>query len=406
MKTKADMKIMNKKNEKLRTEYLFCIKLFFFFLFLLFIVDNVYGENKEIIKVRSDHNYPPYEFLDNGKPSGFNIDLIKAVAEVMELNLDIELGPWNEVREELEEGKIDIVAGMYFSDERNMVFDFSVPHTMVSSGLFVRENSEISSFEEIKDKEIIVQEGDIMHDFLKREGITEHIIPVADVPDAIRLLASGRHDCLLLSSEIQGLYFIDRLKLTNIKLIRTDLPSRKYCFAVSEGNKELLHKLDEGLNILKSTGKYREIYDKWFGIYEQKNLWEDFRYYILFVLITLFFLLLSILWSRSLKSQVIKKTEELALSEERLKLALEASNEGLVDWNVKTDKVHFSPAYYTILDYEPYEFSESYDTWKSLTHIEDIKSVEETLKEYFTNKRNFHEIEFRMKSKTDRKSVV
>jgi len=380
-------------------KYLF-IKLILFMLFFFFICSNIYAENKKIIKVRSDHNYPPYEFLNNGRPSGFNIDLIKAVAEVMELNLDIELGPWNEVREELEEGKIDIIAGMYFSDERNMLFDFSVPHTMVSSGLFVRENSEISSFEEIKDKEIIVQEGDIMHDFLKREGITEHIIPMADVPDAIRLLASGNHDCLLLSSEIQGLYFIDRLKLTNIKLIKTDLPSRKYCFAVSEGNKELLHKLDEGLNILKSTGKYSEIYEKWFGIYEKKKLWKDFRYYILFVLIILLLLLFSILWSRSLKSQVIKKTEELAMSEERLKLALEASNEGLVDWNVKTDKLHFSPPYYTILDYEPYEFPETYDAWKNLIHPEDINPVEETLKEYFTNKRNFHEIEFRMKSKT------
>jgi len=62
-------------------------------------------EKKQLI-VRADHNYPPYEFLDNkGDPQGFNIDLIKAVAEVMGLNIKISLGPWNEVRSQLEKGE-------------------------------------------------------------------------------------------------------------------------------------------------------------------------------------------------------------------------------------------------------------------------------------------------------------
>jgi len=48
-----------------------------------------------VLVVSGDNAYPPYEFLENGKPAGFNIDLIRAVSEVMGLRIRIELGPWH-----------------------------------------------------------------------------------------------------------------------------------------------------------------------------------------------------------------------------------------------------------------------------------------------------------------------
>ncbi len=75
-------------------------------------------ELEPTIIVRADQSYPPYEFLDNGRPSGFNIDLIRSIADIMGLKIKIDLGPWNEVRENLERGKIDALADMYYSVER------------------------------------------------------------------------------------------------------------------------------------------------------------------------------------------------------------------------------------------------------------------------------------------------
>ena len=372
---------------------------FLFILFIFFIFsEKLYCKNK-IIHVRSDHNYPPYEFLNKGEPDGFNIDLIKAVAEVMNFEVEIKLGPWTEVREELKAGKIDMIAGMYFSGERNKTFDFSVPNLMVSSGLFVRNDSDIKSFKDIKNKEIIVQKDDIMHDLLKKDGITDNIIQVEDVPDALKLLAAGKHDCLLLSSEVQGLYFINKFKIKNIKVLKTGIEPRSYCFAVSEGNRDLLYRLNEGLNILKTNGKYEKIYEKWFGLYEKKKNWRSLKYYIIIILIILLLLLISILWLWSLKKLVAKKTAELNFSEKRLTMALDASNEGFADWNFKENKVYFSPRYYTILDYKPYEFPQSYEAWENLTNPDDLKKVKAIVKEYVEDKRDSHEVEFRMKSK-------
>ena len=45
-----------------------------------------------------------------------------------------------------------------------------------------------------------------------------------------------------------------------------------YCMAVKKGNEDLLHILNGGLNIVKSTGDYQTIYDKWLCVYDEKTI--------------------------------------------------------------------------------------------------------------------------------------
>jgi len=271
--------------------------------------------------VGGDHNFPPYEFLENGKPTGFNIELIRAVAEVMGVDIELRLGPWSKARRDLEQRKIDIITGMVYSDERSKLFDFSVPHTMISPGLFVRSDSPIRALADIRGKEIIVQEGDIMHDFLRKEALTSRIITVADPPEALRLLASGKYDGAFLSSEVHKYYIASKFAFSNLRAVRTDLPPQRYCFAVAKGNRALLYRLDQGLVILKSTGKYQEIYEKWFGVYEKRSWWEIIKYFVLALAIIAALFIASLFWSRSLQRQVGIRTAELHTSEEDLRKA-------------------------------------------------------------------------------------
>jgi two-component system sensor histidine kinase EvgS len=273
------------------------------------------------IIVGGDHQFPPYEFLDNGTPSGFNIDLIQAVAEVMGLDIEIRLGPWYQARQNLEQRKTDVITGMVYSDERGKSLDFSVPHTMISPGLFVRSDSPIHALEDIRDKEIIVQEADIMHDFLKDRHVTSRIITVSDSPEALRLLASGKHDGAFLSSEVHKYYIAGKFAYNTLREVRTNLPPQQYCFAVAKGNLALLYKLDQGLVILKSTGKYQEVYDKWFGVYEEKESWQTLRYFVLALTLFAALFSLSLLWSRSLKKRVGRQTVELRMTEKKLREA-------------------------------------------------------------------------------------
>ena len=269
--------------------------------------------------VGGDHDNPPYEFLENGRPGGFNIELIRAAAEAAGLEVEVRLGPWGSARHELERGTIDALAGMYYSAERSRLFEFSVPHTMVRPGLFVREDSPIRSFEEIRGKEIIVQEGDVMHDLLRQGGLSS--VAVVDPSAELRLLASGRHDCALMPSRLQGEYFIKTLGLTGLRVVPTELPQLRYGFAVRKGNRELLHRLDEGLNVLKISGRYQEIHDRWFAVYERRDAWRSFRYFAAALALIAALLAASVLWSRSLRTQVRLRTADLQEREEELRAA-------------------------------------------------------------------------------------
>jgi len=70
------------------------------------------------------------------------------------------------------------------------------------------------------------------------------------------------------------------------------------------------------------------------------------------------------------------KTQELlTVSEERLKFAQKASNDGLWDWNVKTDHLYMSPLYLKMLGYSEGDIEQSFDTFKKLVHPDDLPSV-------------------------------
>lgn len=91
----------------------------------------------------------------------------------------------------------------------------------------------------------------------------------------------------------------------------------------------------------------------------------------------------------------------LKASEERLNLTLDAVNVGIWDWNVPSGNAVFSPKYYTMLGYEPYEFPQNYDSWRNLVHPEDIGFVEQEIQKKMISNGNYS-IEMRMKTKSGR----
>jgi PAS domain S-box-containing protein len=98
-----------------------------------------------------------------------------------------------------------------------------------------------------------------------------------------------------------------------------------------------------------------------------------------------------------------KKAEEaLRESEERLKLALEATSDGLWDWDVRTGITYFGPRYFTMLGYEPGEFDPTFDSWVEMIHPEDREEAYRTLQWHVENKKGSYEKEFRMRKKDGR----
>ena len=95
-----------------------------------------------------------------------------------------------------------------------------------------------------------------------------------------------------------------------------------------------------------------------------------------------------------------KKIEAtLQQNEERLQLALESSNDGLWDWDVKQGTVYYSRRWFTMLGYQPEEWAHHIDTWRELLHPDDLKLVKRRWNQHTSEHNPFYEVEFRLKNK-------
>jgi ABC-type amino acid transport substrate-binding protein/nitrogen-specific signal transduction histidine kinase/ActR/RegA family two-component response regulator len=290
------------------------------------------GRTRSRIVVGGDRDYPPYEFLDrNGQPAGFNVDLTRAIARRMGLDVDIRLGSWVKVRDGLERREIDVVQGMFYSAERDLEFDFSPPHSLVQHAVVVRRGSpRLSDLKDLAGKSILVMEGDILHELARQQGYEKQLVPVATQELALRLLAAGQHDCALVA-KVPALYWIEKNGWENLSVSEAPVLSAEYCYAVPSGQASTLADFAEGLAALRRTGEYRAIQARWLGPYEGAALgFGTIARYVLYGALPLGALLLgSLLWSRSLKAQVLQRTEELRAANAQLTEASERTSEFL-----------------------------------------------------------------------------
>jgi polar amino acid transport system substrate-binding protein len=278
------------------------------------------------VVIGGDRDYPPYEFLDkDNKPAGYNVELTRAIADVMGMQVEFRFGGWSEMRTALMNGSVDVLQGISYSDDRTKTISFSPPHTIINHAIFARRDTPpVSSVEGLRGKEIVVFQDGIMHDYLKSLGFSKNLVMTDTPADALRLLASGKHDYAVLAM-LPGMYIIREHKLSNLVPVAKSISTQRYCYGVRKGNEELLARFNEGLAILKKTGRYQEIYDRWLGVLgPPKVAWEKVVWYGAMVLGPLLLILAgTVIWSRMLQRRVAQRTAELALEVTERKRALD-----------------------------------------------------------------------------------
>ena len=276
--------------------------------------EKVAASDKQTVIVGGDRDYPPYEFMDrSGHPAGYNVDLTRAIADVMGMKVEFRLGSWSEMRDALNSGRVDVLQGMSYSAERATEVDFSVPHAVVNHAIFGRkDNPSVNSLEELKGKSVAVHRSGIMHDYLIRQGVGARLTLTDTPADALRMVASGKIEYAVVAI-VPGMYMIRELKLTNLVPVVRNVATHRYCYAVRKGNAELLSRFNEGLAILKKTGQYDAIHNKWLGVVDTAVIdWWTISKYAAVVVVPLTLLLGGFaLWSRTLHRQVALRTADL-----------------------------------------------------------------------------------------------
>jgi len=338
---RANKKLILNRKKNLR---LLVMNFICFFLYL-FSFNNLVADQSKTLIIKGDSGYPPFEYLNKRNfPEGFDIDIIKAVAKQMGFKIDIKLDSWHTVRDEIEQGEIDVLLAMFKTKNRDKLVDFSVPYFIASYAVFTRKDSKIKSLDDTHTKTIAVADNDLGNDYLIENNITQHIMPMNTVTDALLEVSKGNADCALIS-RLQGLIIVKKKNLKNVITVGAPIIQRDCCFAVKEGNAGLLAELNEGLSIIKKTGEYDRIYEKWFGVYERMR-WgyqKILKYLFMFTTPLVVIIILVFLWSWSLKKSVAARTKELLKSRENLNITLNSIGDAVIATDINGNIERMNP---------------------------------------------------------------
>jgi len=363
------------------------------------ITSNIQSNQKTLV-IGSEQNFPPFATgMTDSTAGGFTVDFWKAVADEAGLKYTIRVLPFRQILQEFKEGRIDVLINLAISDERRQFAEFSLPHVVVNGAIFVRKDkTDIQSEDDLSGKSIIVLNRDLGHDYAISKGWSKQLVLVDTIAKGLKLLSSGKHDAMLLS-KLVGMQSLEVLGLTDIKPLKTPAGfSQKFAFAVPKGQVDLLSKINEAIVITNTNGIYTKIYDKWFGVYESKQLkLRDILKYIspliaLFLVISIFFYYRRQVERESAVS-VLKK------SEERWQFALEGSGDGVWDWNIQADQVIYSKRWKEMLGYTEDEVGTGLDEWSSRVHPEDMPRVMADLQPHLDGQTATYINEHRMRCK-------
>ncbi len=90
---------------------------------------------------------------------------------------------------------------------------------------------------------------------------------------------------------------------------------------------------------------------------------------------------------------------ELQKSKERFQIAMQASQDGLFDWNLVTNEIYYSPGWKRMLGYKEDELPDDFSVWESLTEPKDVERSWKMQQDLIQKKIDRFELEFKMKHK-------
>jgi polar amino acid transport system substrate-binding protein len=214
--------------------------------------------------VGTEPTFPPFEFVDEkNQVVGFDMDIANELAKRLGVKLEIVNLPFDSLIPALLQGKIDlIIAGMTITEERAKVVDFSKPYFEANQAIVVRKDGkfEPKKLEELVGKKVAVQLG-TTGDLVVSEINGVQVVRFQKFTDAFLELQNGRVDAVVLDEAPAKAYVKKFPKFLISAVVDT---GETYGIAVKKGNKELLNFVNQTLDILKSSGTYNKLIQKWF----------------------------------------------------------------------------------------------------------------------------------------------
>ena len=218
------------------------------------------------LTVCSDAPYEPFEYQDeNGNWTGFDMDLMTAIAKRYGLTLEVTKQPFDGIWLAPAAGTCDIVASsITITEERAQNAAFSEPYFDADQSLLVRSEDAATyiDLESLAGKTIAVQTGTTGEAYAKENAGDAKVQSFDDAAAMFAALEGKQVDAVLQDLPINAFRAV---KQGNTQVTATFPTDEKYGFAMAKDNVDLLDAVNESLNEFRAGGVYDEIYKKYFG---------------------------------------------------------------------------------------------------------------------------------------------
>ena len=223
----------------------------------------------KVYVVGTDAAYAPFESQnEKAEIVGFDIDVVKAVAQKAGIEVKFVNTPWEGIFNTLQQGDRDfLVSAITITDERKQSMDFTSPYFDAVQLIAVKTNSKVNKFDDLKKLKVGVQTGTTGDEVVtKLQGKNSpNIKRFESTPIALKELEAGGIDAVVADNGVIINYVTNNPTAKFKSVTDKAFQPEQYGLAVKKGNSELLGKLNKGLAEIKSDGTYDQLYTKYFG---------------------------------------------------------------------------------------------------------------------------------------------
>ncbi len=220
---------------------------------------------KKILKVGLDSAapFPMHSDYNSEKFEGFEVDLLKAITDHLNLEIQYEVSLWQNILEKLFKGELDMIcSAVTVTDSRKHILEFSEPylHFRLCAVIFHEDSLETAG--DLKNKTIGVREATEAERYVHTRFPNNNMVHAVTNRELYSKLLARKIDLLVDDSPIAG-GFLQKNKKLKIGMYMPETDSH-YAIAMKKGDLQLKQQFNEALKLMKDNGTYEFIYKKWF----------------------------------------------------------------------------------------------------------------------------------------------
>ncbi len=223
--------------------------------------DSISDEPDTVI-IGTSADYMPFEFVKDGEIIGFDIDVIKKIAEILKINIVVRDMQFYSLIPALQNGDIHIIiSGMFETPERKSQVDFSTPYYHNEFSLLISGDYDKSNPIK-KGMRLGVQTGSLMYSWIINQHLDVDVVSMDRIVELVEDLKNGRLDGILID-DISAKEIIRINNNAALSSIILDNVNKTGISIASKRGSKLGKKINEALSIMKKDGSLQEIKDAW-----------------------------------------------------------------------------------------------------------------------------------------------